>query len=158
MAIILLRKGEGASWGFLYEGPNPFTRPTHFPEASPPRTITLGLGFHHMDLGGQRILVESKTNFWSMNGIPAFQVPASVCLFKLISCPISQQNFTAHCSLITPFSQYLEYTGCFQTAHLAPTIWNVLSFLFSVTFPIMLQNSIKAPHSLKKKSAFTRKS
>lgn len=82
--------------------------------------------------------------------ILTIHVMASTCLSKFISCPIPLQNFPGHYSLTPSFLQCLEHTRCFQTARLAPATWNVLSPLSSVTFPFMLQNSIEAPHSLKK--------
>ena len=53
---VLTRKGLGSSLGFFYKGTNsihagPISNPNLLPKAPPPKTITLGVWFHHTNLG-----------------------------------------------------------------------------------------------------------
>lgn len=53
---VLTWKGLGSSLGLFYKGTNsihegPISNPHHLPKAPPLKTITLGVWFHHMNLG-----------------------------------------------------------------------------------------------------------
>lgn len=65
----VMAEGQGKSPGLFHEGINPIheappSSPSHLPKASPPNSVTLGIRFQQLNLGGtQRSVCSSFEQF-----------------------------------------------------------------------------------------------
>lgn len=83
-------RDEGALWGLIYEGTNPFAKGFHphdliTPSAAPSNIVTLNIRFQHMNSEGTRAMSTAddvspaKTSFSTMSHVATF----SLLIFSL---------------------------------------------------------------------------